>query len=359
MLKKILMLVVSFMFVASMAWAECPGCNPTVTAGVATEIIDNGLVHDPASNGYAGNTGAANVTLNVDAFATGRDSYKWKWSWWSWDYVLVPGEAEADGTAKLNLTSDVDIYTNGQQPDGLAFTGVKAKTILDIDGVVWAKGTDGCLQEASIGINGSISAEAYGNSFSGDEYGAFASAGGTGVTTVYFNGYEQDTSTYGGWFSSNTAKVDFDSRITVDQKLFTASYVSPDGSTSANFACVGGGSAESELGRDGWFGGRDNIQLNGITASGQVGQAGKAINGGSVAYGASNASFSGAYGSVQTIPGYWCSSSSGQTANVGGYAVVTGYNNVSVNGNSITVTSKQHAKATTGNTQGIQFQEVN
>ena len=363
---------VLFVFVLFTAPAmSCDDCVPTTNADVeagvgiygtitinpdGSDLIGGTYLQDPASNDTAGNFGTADVTLDADAFATAKDTYKRVWvrtgrCFWNGRYenVLVPGEAEAYGRNVLTLSSDVDVCTNGPQDDGLSYTGVKATTKLDIDGVAWAEGTNGCPQKASIDVNGSISAYAYGNSFSGDKFGAFASAGGSGLTTVDFEGHEYDFSEHGGWFCSpNKAEVDFHSTITVDQGLFTASYVNEAGTIAANFAFVGGGNAELNLGRDGWFG-RDDIELTGIQATGKVGQSGFAFDGGAYAMGNSQAFFNGAYGSVETTSGGCFSASPDQTANVGGYAVVTGYNNVSVQSNLITVTSVQHANATTGN----------
>ena len=340
------------------------------------------VVQDPASDDWAGNLGTANVTLNADASATGKDTYKtvrvkvgkvwvercWGGYWkniYEYRTITIPGVSESYERNELTLSSNVDVHTNGLQTDGLSYTRVKATTTLDIDGVAWAKGTNGCPQNASIDVNGSITAYAYGNSLVDHTSGAFANAGGSGLTTVDFIGHEQDASNHGGWFSPNKASVDFHSTIAVDQKLFTASYVSKDGTTAANLAFVGGGNAELSLGADktgfitGWVYDRDDIQLTGIHAAGKVSQSGRAIDGNAVAEGNSQASFNGANGSFETIPGdthlWGCVQlpSAGMTANVGGYAVVTGYNNVSVQPNSITVTSVQHAKATTGNSGSV------
>jgi hypothetical protein len=422
-MKKLFVCLTVLMFVigTGAAYATCPGpeCEPTVNADIQGEvgihgqiiIVPNGLniisgkyVQAPASGPGGGNFGTADVTLNADASATGMDTTEWIWvqdtepsdkyayylklkgsgagnvykkpfvqhppSPSEWEYVgpyygqhkeevIVPGESESYGRNKLTLTSGVGIISNSPQISGLAYTLVHATTMLDITGEAWAEGTDGCPQEATIDVEGSISAYAYGNSFSGDWGGAYAYASGSGLTTVDFWGHESDFSTNGGWFSPNKAYVDFNSTITVDQEVSTFSYVSPDGTTSANAAYVGGGYAESQLGNDGsilgWVYDRDNIELTGIHASGEVYQEGLAFDGGAVATGNSYAYFSGANGTVEEIPGSWCTGiSPGQTANVGGYAFAAGYNNVNVTGNMIEVTSVQYSIATTGNSGPVE-----
>jgi hypothetical protein len=338
-------------------------CTPDVTAvAQPSSVIAGAVVTAPGSTPWAGGEATAYATLSGTALATGMDTEEWKWSWrpWGWNLVFVKGEAEADGETELTMSSAVKIFTNGPKYNtGLSYTFVSATSTLDIEGSVWAKGTDGCPQSASLDLEGTLSAIAWGNSFSEHPTnGAFASAGGWGMTTVSFEGHEEDFSTHGGWFCSpNKAEVEFDSSINVNQKLFTTSWVSPKGDTSINFAKVWGGSAKSDLGGGGWFGWgeKDNIQLTGITARGGVSQSGAATNGmGALAYGSSSANFSGATGYVGTLPGYWCSPSPGQYANVGGYAVVYGYNNVSTSpSGALTVTSHQYGYATTGNSGRI------
>jgi hypothetical protein len=415
-MKKLFVCLTVLMFVigTGAAYATCPGpeCEPTVNADIQGEvgihgqiiIVPNGLniisgkyVQAPASGPGGGNFGTADVILDANASATGMDTqkligynyfgdgekgdpgwyeHKWgmvdykprgtngvSWTFLGTDrepiYETIPGESESYGRNKLTLTSGVGIISNSPQISGLAYTLVHATTMLDITGEAWAEGTDGCPQEATIDVEGSISAYAYGNSFSGDWGGAYAYASGSGLTTVDFWGHESDFSTNGGWFSPNKAYVDFNSTITVDQEVSTFSYVSPDGTTSANAAYVGGGYAESQLGNDGsilgWVYDRDNIELTGIHASGEVYQEGLAFDGGAVATGNSYAYFSGANGTVEEIPGSWCTGiSPGQTANVGGYAFAAGYNNVNVTGNMIEVTSVQYSIATTGNSGPVE-----
>jgi len=365
---------------------EDGNCLPTVTSDVQPGVEIHSNVQDPKSSDWAGNWGTADVTLNADAVATGKDSYKTERNWVDGPYynwrgqlkdgwhletqeVLVPGESEAYGRNELTLSSDVDIHTNGEQTFGFSYTGVKATTKLDVDGVAWAEGTDGCPQTASIDLEGSLSSFATGRSQSGSFDGVNSLPGavayGYGLTTVNFIGNEADSSNHDSLFGllPNKASVDFDTTITVNQGLFTSSYVSKDGTTTANFAFISGGSAQSALGVDESLFGfnlkMDNIQLTGIHASGTVGQYGLATDGnGAFAYGSSHASFSGAIGSIESIPGRtydlgclgsYTEASPGQIANVGGYAVVGGYNNVSVLPNSVTVTSVQYGHSTTGN----------
>jgi hypothetical protein len=378
-MKKFLVALTAAAFIASapMAFAcDGPDCGQVVDDASPMSEIHGGLtivpspgdnygfntIQDPESQGNTnGNVGAADVTLSGSAYATGQDTWKtekvYMGNLYGWgrlnsrNYrhikVLDPGTAEAYGKTDLDLTSDVDIDTNGfQYNSGLSYSHVTGTTRLDIEGEVWAKGDDRCLQEASINVDGSITAAAYGTSYVEGPNGSFAHAGGIGMTTVYFSGHEYDYDTRTGWLSPNKAFVDFDSTIVANQEIFTASYVSKSGATAANLAFVGGGYATSDLGRDGIFG-QDDIELTGISASGRVGQGSKAVDGGNIASGNSHAFFSGANGTVNTPRG-WCGPD--QTANVGGYAVVAGYNNVDVQANQITVTSVQYAKSTTGNT---------
>ncbi len=381
MKKVINSLVVGFaavMLVASTSFATCggwgqPECTPSVNADIQPQVEIHGtltilpgggltglgtIIPGIDNNEWAGSMATADVVLKADASATGMDTVKKVrvgGSWWHpvYDYVTVPGESESYGRNEFTMSSDFDVDSNSPQVTGLAFTAVNSVSTLDINGIAWAEGTKGCPQEASIDIEGSLSAYVYGASFSGDPTftGAFASAGGAGITTVSFEGYENDFSNSGGFFGfgSNKAEVDFDSTVIVNQGLVAKSYVNEAGTESWNFAKVGGGSAELELGRDGWFG-RDDIELTGIQAAGRVSQTGMATDGfGSYASGSSQAFFSGAVGSVAVTGGGWCSPATGMTANVGGYAIVGGKNTVVTVPGSITVTSTQYAYATTGN----------
>jgi len=377
MKKFMIAICLSFMLMfAGNAMATCPGGDCyTPQAGAIVQpnsTIAGDVVIAPVNNQWgsewAGGAATANATLSGYGEAKAKDSFKrvkvydkpvWHegyykrffcWKRWvpgyytypyHYEYQKVAGVAEAYGETELTMSSKVKVLTNGPQYNaGLSYTFVSATSKLDVDGVVWAKGTKGCLQEASLNLNGNLSAMAMGNSYVEGHNSSFAQAYGEGMTTVYFQGHEYDSSTW------DKAFVDFNSDIKVNQKLFATSYVSPDGTTSANFAKVWGGSAELYLGRDGWCD-KDNIDLTGISAKGRVNQSGMATNGaGSYAYGGSSAYFKGAVGSVN--PGRaWCGPD--QVANVGGYAVVAGYNNVSSSNGSLTVTSKQWAKATTGN----------
>ena len=202
--KKLLVLTLSItlLFGIGNAWAgDCLDCDAQATADVqpavgihgSISIVPGGwdlvigwptsVVQDPASNG-SGNFGTADVILNADASATGMDKvkmtgyeyfgdgekgdpgwYQHKSGWTqykqggtngkSWTflgehrrevYETIPGVSEAFGRNQLTLTSDVDIHSNSPQTSGLAYTGVHATTMLDIDGVAWAEGTDGCPQ---------------------------------------------------------------------------------------------------------------------------------------------------------------------------------------------------------------------
>jgi hypothetical protein len=265
-----------------------------------------------------------------------------------WEKQVIKGEALAIGTTNPTMKSSVDVFTNGTQHNGgLSYSFVKTTSELDIKGNLSAEGDQGCLQTAYIEAFGSLGASVYGSSNVLGPNGSFAQAGGVGTTTVGFYGYESDESIYGPIFGlfPNKAEVDFNSNIQVDQSVLNLSYVSPDGTKAGNFAFVGGGSAELNLGRDGLFG-QDNINLTGIQANGLVNQHSQATNGiNAYAYGGSTASFSGAVGSIEPYRG-WCGPD--QIANVGGMAVVGGYNNVVTGNGSLTVTSFQFGYATTG-----------
>jgi hypothetical protein len=317
---------------------KCGACEDAKSDVHPNATINQAVIAD-GSDGMNGGKAVGDFTVKGDGFATGKDQKIWFWS--------IPGEAEADGKADPTMSADVKVLTNGKQLNGgLSYSFVKATAEADISGKVSAKGNQGCLQTAYIEADGSIGAFVYGGSYSEGTNGAFAQAGGSGQTTVDFYGWEYDQS-YLGLFG-NKASVDFDSQIEVNQSLMSFSYVSPDGTKAGNFAYVGGGNAELNLGRDGWFG-RDNIDLTGINAWGSVGQYSMATNGfGSSAYGGSAAYFSGANGFVD-YEAKRCGPD--QTANVGGYALVKGYNQVIQGGSSVTVVSHQYGYATTGNTQ--------
>jgi len=309
------------------------------------QILGDKVIADGTITDWAGGVATANVTLEGEGFATGADG-------WAGYYRprFVAGWAYANGSAILTMKSFVDIDTNGVQQTGTSHTDVLATSSLDINGWVYAKGNDGNIQSVEMSVEGSLSSIAWGNSKSVGPNGSFAQAGGSGITTTNFFGIETDYSTHGGWFSSNKALVDFNSNIIVNQEFYSESFVSPNGDTSRNYAFVGGGDAKLTLGYDGIFG-RDNIDLKGIQAKGEVLQSGMATNGlGSYASGNSSASFSGAVGNISTISGWRIFPSPGQTANVNGYATVSGYNNVVTTPSSVTVTSIQSGYATTGNT---------
>lgn len=346
------MVLTGIVFAGSNAAACGPGEPCNVTAIAAPNVTFQGYVPAVGSNLINGGGANGDFTISGLANASGRDTWKTKHVWvstgprkhqgyWKRTRVLVPGTATAVGIVNPELKSDVVILTNGIQTNGgLSYSYVTSTSALNIKGEVWAKGNRGCLQTAEISVEGSIGAFAYGGSGVEGLNGAFASADGYGLTTVGFSGYESDQSKHG------IAYVDFDSLVTVDQSILNMSYVSPDGTTAANFAMVGGGSAKLNLGRDGCFG-RDNIHLTNIESSGAVAQNGMAANGkGAFAYGGSSAQFSGANGNPWSI----CSSRISPTyRNVGGVAIASGYNNITETPGSISITSKQYAYASTGN----------
>ena len=379
----------------AMAKTECETepCTP-VTADAIPGVEVNGAIIAPESDGMSGGKAVGNFTVDGEAHATAKDRIEWvevqdtepseryglyekqyghnkgnvykkpfpshpykKTEWvyvgpyygTHWERQIIAGTGTASGKISATMTADVKVLTNGKQLNGgLSYSAVKSTSELSINANVFAEGADGCLQTAQLTTAGSLGAFAYGRSYSEGPNGSYAEAGGEGLTTVNFSGAEYDSSSNGFLWLPNRAEVDFNSRLSVDQSLLSLSYVSPDGLTAANFAYVGGGSASLELGRDGLFGfGQDNININGITAVGSVAQNGMATNGiNAAAYGGSSAFFSGAVGSVD-IMGSWCNPT--QTAVVGGHAIVGGYNNVTSSPGSLTVTSKQFATATTGN----------
>jgi hypothetical protein len=330
---------------------ECGDCGQ-VTDSATPNVGVHQAITAPGSDGMNGGKAVGDFYVGGSASATGKDSTKWGWvgpKWYNYGWKFVAGEATAYGAVSPTMSSSVDIFTNGEQiNDGpLSYSFVKSSSQLHIDGEVWAKGNEGCGQSAIIDTDGSLGAFAYGGSNVEHSNGiSYAQSNGWGQTDVSFYGYESDFSTHGFLFWSNKAEVDFNSFVNVEQSILNISYVSPDGATAGNFAYVGGGSAELNLGSDGWFG-QDNINLTGIQATGSVAQNAMATNGvGAFAYGGSSAYFSGAVGNVNSTIG-WCGPD--QTANVGGYALVGGYNNVSTSPGSLTVTSVQFGHATTGN----------
>jgi len=351
-MKKLLGVVLTALLIfggAGSAMATWCGGNPCkdVTASALPGAEVHQAITAPGSDGMNGGKAVGDFTIGGEAQASGKDRTVTHWRNTRWEHThFYAGEATALGIVNPTMESHVVVFTNGKQLNsGLSYSFVKSTSELSINGEVWAKGNDDCLQTASIFVEGSLGAFAYGGSYVEGPNGAYAHASGWGQTTVGFVGHESDSSTY-GFFGPNKAKVDFDSAVEVEQSILNLSYVSPDGATAANFAFVGGGSAELNLGRDGLFG-QDNINLTGIQATGSVAQNALATNGfGSFAYGGSSAYFSGAMGNVNSPRG-WCGPD--QTANVGGYAVVGGYNNVTAGPGSLSVTSVQFGHATTGN----------
>jgi hypothetical protein len=373
-----------------MAFGDCGGepCTDVTASALPNSAVHQAIIA-PDSTSMNGGKAVGDFIVGGEAQASGRDTvefvgyeysgdgekgdpgwYRHKWGWTqykhggtngrSWTflgtertaiYETIAGEAKAFGITDPTMTSSVDIFTNGKQfNSGLSYSFVKSTSELDISGEVSARGTDGCLQTAEIFVEGSLGAYAYGGSYVEGPNGSYASANGWGQTTVSFSGFESDQSTYGFLWFPNEAYVDFDSTVNVDQSILNLSYVSPDGTTAANFAFVGGGSAELDRGRDGLFG-QDNVYLTGIEATGAVAQNAMATNGyGAFAYGGSSAYFSGAVGQVNSTRG-WCGPD--QIATVGGMAVVGGYNNVTSSPGSLTVTSKQFGYATTGNSGAV------
>lgn len=357
----------------------CDDCdNPDVVATATPLSVLNGDVISTPSHDMAGGSATGiNVTLEGYGEATGIDTYNrefvvdyYKWGFWPvghYENVLVPGTAEVHGTTELDLTSNLFVLSKGEKLDGLSFTYAKNTAVLDITAEVWAKGNDGCTQEAWLDIEGDIASNISARSFSGApiDYsdpanpvvtGPYAAADGSGYTVASIAGHEEDYSSYGGFCSPNKAFVDFDSTLKVKQDIFTASYVSKDGLTAGNFATIKGGDAGLYLGRDGFLGlGTDNIELTGIKSSGQVSQKSLATDGMSTAFGGSYAFFKNANGTVNPAVNFALCGPN-QTANGTGQALVFGYNKITKTPTSLNVKSVQYAKSTTGNTQPVQAQ---
>ena len=150
---------------------------------------------------------------------------------------------------------------------------------------------------------------------------------------VGLRGSDSDFDKYGWFIFPPTAHAGIEGFVMVQQDLFTLAYVSPDGTTTFNLGVVTGGSALA-------YG---DVNITGIRAKGQVSQSAMATDGlGSYAYGNGSAQFKGAEGNAYN-------GRCGSYADVGGLAIVTGYNSVNNTGNALSVVSKQHSFATTGN----------
>ncbi len=301
----------------------CDDALALAEAGVM--ILSEGTVVDndhPMGWGWAG---GKNLELKGKAFATGEDKRIW--------FFKIPGYAWANVDLRMVARIYTCVFSTGVQTNGgLSLTYALSTGILDFSGNAIAIGSNGCPQWARVGLHGIFitGVGAYSQSQSSNGYGS-AATWGQGTTSVRVSGHDSDFDTHG--FLTAAAFASIDGKVIVKQGIFVSSYVSPDGTTTANFGMVKGGYAMS-------FG---DVNLEGIRSSGSVGQAGIAQDGyGAVAQGNSYAQFTGAKG---TINNGRCI----DYANGSGIAVVTGYNNVTNTGNKVVITSKQTALAISGN----------
>jgi hypothetical protein len=260
-----------------------------------------------------------NLELTGQALATGKDKRIW--------CFVIPGFAFADVDLDLFAKVKSFVRTTGIKRWGLSATKVKTVGILNIDGSALALGTLGCPQFAEVSLRGRLTIGSSGYAMSVGLFGTLDNPQsitlGSGSTTVALRAGDEDFSTF-------LAYADIEGLVIIHQDLFVTAYVSEDGTTTYNFGIVTGGDAKA-LG---------DINIVGIRSSGQVMQSAFATDGlGALAYGNSMASYDGAKG--DTYNGRCIS-----FANGAGLAVVTGYNNVTNNGNSVSATSHQTAYAT-------------
>jgi len=295
-------------------------------------IISNFDVVDFDSPMAWGAAGGKDLELHGTAFATGADKRIW--------FFKIPGYAWANVDLSLIANVYTCVFTTGEKLDtgGLSMTYAKSTGILDFEGSAIAIGSNGCPQWASVNISGIFNTTVGAHSLATGPNASFAQTWGEGMTSVKVSGWDSDFDKYG--FLTAAAHAKLEGWVMVVQDIFVSSYVSPDGTTAANFGIVKGG----------WAMAGGDANLEGIRAQGSINQQGQATDGiGSAAYGSSNASFNGARG--QVYDGRCV-----DFAKVGGVAVVTGYNNVTNTGSGVVVTSKQTAFATTGNGGIVQHQ---
>lgn len=282
--------------------------------------------------------GGDGLVLEGHAYAQGKDKYFFIWK-------TADGKAFAsaviDGTTLKAVTK---MFTTGEQHEtGLpSITAVTGLAILDYNATALATGNKGCLQEASVALNGDLKALAGGYALATGPNGSNSYTGAEGTTTATVSASDSESKTIDWdiyWLFGcipipipvdPVAEASINGKIVVAQSLFTVAYVSPDGQTTMNFGMISGGNAIS-LG---------DANITGMTASGMVTQSAVAVGPGAVAYGSSTASYENAGG--QTYNG--CLS----VGQADGLAVVTGYNNVTNTGDTLSVTSHQTAYSTTG-----------
>jgi len=274
--------------------------------------------------------GGDNLVIEAHAVATGKDQY---FLWWK----VADGKAFASATvSSTELATFALVFSTGEKLDtgGLSATFVKGITVLDFAASAYAKGNFGCLQTAEVALSGNLIAGAGGYALSTGPNGSGALTEAYGETTVGVEASDSDQERYDFWWifpKDPTAEASIDGKVIVKQGLFVMAYTSPDGTTTRNFGIISGGSAIA-LG---------DANLVDIGASGQVSQQARAVGVGATAFGNSMASYEGAGGNVHN-------SRCVDFGSANGLAVVTGYNNVTNTGNSVSVTSHQTAYATTG-----------
>lgn len=284
-------------------------------------IVSPDAVYDIKDMGW-GSAGGRNLTFEGKALATGKDTRFW--------FFKIPGFAWANVDFEAAARVCVLVLSNGEQLNGgLSITYSLAIGTLNFKGNAIAIGNDGCPQFAEVKLHGGFVTTASGHAYS-ETPNAYSYTTGEGTTGVMITAYNRDFEKYGWFIFPPTAKAGIEGTVIVKQDVFVTAYVSPDGLTSYNFGIVRGGEAMAF--------GDANIQA--IRAKGIVQQASFVSGYGAAAFGNSTASFNGARGYV---------SRGGNYANVGGVAVVHGYNNITHTGNSMTITSSHSAFATTGN----------
>jgi hypothetical protein len=271
--------------------------------------------------------GGKELEMMAQALATGKDKRIC--------FFIIPGFAWADVDLELAANIYLSEFTTGEmlETGGLSLTYALATGVLNFEGNAIAIGNNGCPQFAEVSLDGIFVTSVGAYSLATGPNTSYAITNGSGTTAVRISAHDSDFDKYGWFIFPPVANADISGTVVVKQSVFVSSYVSADGMTTANFGIVTGGEAYA-------YG---DANLEGIRAKGQMYQGGQAHDGfGSIAYGHSAASFEGARG--YTYNGRYCS-----YGDVGGMAVVKGYNNVTHDGNSVTITSKQSAFATTGN----------
>ena len=311
------------------------GCDDALALAESGIVIVNR--HEVIENNSMswGSAGARDLNFDGSAFATGKDSRFW--------FFKIPGFAWADVDLKMVASVSTKEFTTGEKLNGgLSFTYANSVGTLKFNGDAIAIGNDGCPQWAEVSLNGDFRTSVGAYSLSIGPNGSYGNTWGLGITGVRLTASDSDFDKNGWFIFPPKAHAGIDGLVIVKQDILVKSYVSPDGTTSFNFGIVRGGSAMS-------FG---DANIIGIRSSGFVGQAGQATDGiGAAAFGNSYAAYNGA-------KGYTYSTRCADFAGSNSVAVVTGYNNVTHTGNSVSITSSHSAFATTGNFGLVKQQRV-